>query len=273
MNPQIKQLQQIELDILKEVCRICEENHFDCVAIDGTLLGAVRHNGFIPWDDDIDIGVPRKQYDLLLEILRRELPEKYNVITDRERYAYFIQVEDKRTRICLNYAKEAIHRPAWIDIVPLDGMPNNKLIFNIHKFRLLFNRMMVQLSVIADSVHMSRPNRPLHEKVLIFLGLKLHTEKFISNTKYKDKVTKLLRKYSIDDSKWIVDFWSAYKFKELFYVEDYYPLKKMQFEDIQISVPCNYDKVLKQLYGNYMQLPPEEMRGNQHMMTVESLNA
>ncbi len=272
MSEQLRKLQLIELDILKEVLKVCEENNFDCIAIDGTLLGAVRHKGFIPWDDDIDVGVLRKDYDKLIEILKEKLPAHLKVATDRERYAYFMQIEDTRTRVKLNFAKNELARPAWIDIVPLDGMPDNKVIFVLHKFKLLFNRMLVQFSVIEDMVHMSRPNRPLHEKVLIKIGLLFKTQKYISNIKYKDKVNNLLRKYPVDKTGWIVDFWSAYKFKELFKKEDYFPLVKMQFEDIKISVPQNYEKVLKQLYGDYKQLPPEDMRGNQHKMTVECLN-
>lgn len=268
MDSQLRKVQIIELNILKEVIKICEQYHLVYVALDGTLLGAVRHEGFIPWDDDIDIGMPRKDYNLITTLLPKLLPSYLRVCTDASRSTYTLQIEDLRTKVSLSFASKKQFKHVWIDLFPLDGMPNSRWGMGIHKFRLLFNRMLVQLSVIEDQVHMSRENRPWYEKALIKIGLTLHTQRYLNNKKCKDKVTHLLQEYSLENSNWVIDFWSAYKFRELFEKKDYFPLRDMKFEDIIIKVPNNADKILSCLYGDYMVPPPMDMRGNQHKLEI-----
>ena len=121
-------LQKKILDIFKAVAKICKDHDITYYAIGGTAIGAVRHQGFIPWDDDLDIAIPIEQYDRFIEIARRELPEGLTVMTpvDIEHYAsFFIKVVDTRTTLIENYAKAFpdAYYGVFVDIMPLAGVP------------------------------------------------------------------------------------------------------------------------------------------------------
>ena len=120
----IKIIQDKILSILKEFINICEENNLTYYALGGTLLGAVRHKGFIPWDDDIDIGMPREDYEKFKKVAPNSLPNNYKFLSeDTANYKKaFSVIRDDSTKIIMNYSKEELVESLWIDIFPLDGM-------------------------------------------------------------------------------------------------------------------------------------------------------
>ena len=126
----LRKLQLAELNIIKLFMKICEKEHLRYFMIGGTMLGAIRHKGFIPWDDDVDIGMPREDYDRLFELLKdgTYLPENfeflnYKIKDDYKRY--FSRIVDNRVLVYNASGGEEIVEAAWIDIFPLDGSPNN----------------------------------------------------------------------------------------------------------------------------------------------------
>jgi len=266
-------IKKICLDMAKEAIKICEENNLQYYMLGGTLLGAVRHEGFIPWDDDIDLGMPRKDYEKFMQIAPSILSEnlKLQKFDDKDSRHYFIKIVNKNTKIIKTSNKNNDLSSIWIDIFPLDGMPNNTLIRKIHQFRLLYRKMMIQFSDFENRINLNISNRPLHEKILISLAMTTRVGKYIDTNKMLLKVDKALRKYDYDKCDYLVNFFGAYKFKEMFPKKYYGKGKLYKFEDIKMNGPIEYDLILKQMYGDYMKLPPKDERENHHTFEVIEL--
>ncbi len=159
----------------------------------------------------------------------------------------------------------------WIDIFPLDGMPEKHGIQIIHKFLLLFSRLMVQLSVLEQQVHLYRENRPLYEKYLLIFFMVTKFGRNIDTYKWKKRVQKMLKKYDYDASETIVNFWSAYKFREMFPKKIYDMGRKALFADLHIIIPVYAEIVLEKLYGYYKEIPEPDKRFNQHRIEIIKL--
>ena len=143
-------LQLADLEMLKCVADICEKNGITYFLSAGTFLGAVRHKGFIPWDDDVDIRLPRPEYERLARVLRRELPAPYELSFypyDRTSNRHYMRVIDPRMRVF--YLEHNREVGAWMDIFPLDGMPKPGIRNKIRQYRLLFGRMMIHTWTIC----------------------------------------------------------------------------------------------------------------------------
>ncbi|WP_051004336.1 LicD family protein [Treponema primitia] len=155
----LRDIQLIELAILKQVLAIIKSNNLTYFLLGGTLLGAVRHQGFIPWDDDIDIGMPRPDYEKFIEVVNKLLPGNLQLKhfkLDEKYKKYPIRIEDIRYQVQRNDAIQKSIYNVWIDIFPLDGMPGNPLGRSIHKLRLLFRRLLLQYSKFNDQVNIKK---------------------------------------------------------------------------------------------------------------------
>lgn len=264
-----KVLHEVEIEIAKYFIGICEKYGLKYYILGGTLLGAVRHKGFIPWDDDMDFGMPRGDYEKLKKIMQKENSNEYiyKNYTNSDIKTYFSRIESKKVQIIDQSAKKTDYRNAWIDIFPLDGMPNNFLLRIFHKYRLLFLRLLLQYSQFSEIVNINLPNRPWYEKIFVKLGLIIKPEKYLDRNKIMDKLDRNLKKYSYDDSLYVVNFMGAYKFKEMFKKEIYENDKLYDFENIKLNGPKDFDTVLKSLYGDYM-TPPKDSEKNKHFTKV-----
>lgn len=270
MDTGLRELQMVELDILKEFIKICEKYHLRYYCLGGTLLGAVRHKGFIPWDDDIDVGMPRPDFIKFESIVRRELPEKFNYYTYKENmgYRYYVpKMTESRIKVIDTSANEEAIREAWIDIFPLDGMPGNYLKRKWHCLRLLVARLRLNYSMFSTNVDIKR-KRAWHERVLIKVGTLLPVEKILDTKKEFAHLDRLMQKYSYEESPYLVNFMGIHKLKEMFQKEIYGTGAWYTFEDIRIWGPENYEFVLTQMYGDYRKFPPEEER-NHHNTRIK----
>ena len=266
----IKIIQDKILFILKEFISICEENNLTYYALGGTLLGAVRHKGFIPWDDDIDIGMPREDYEKFKKVAPDLLPSNYKFLNeDTPGYKKaFSVIRDDSTKIIMNYSKEELVESLWIDVFPLDGMPSNKLKKKIHSFRYLYTRMMVQLSQFNSLVNQKKENRPLTEKVIIGFANAVNIEKIISFTWAQKKYLKTIKKYSFNEA-FAGNYTGAYKLREIVPSDYFGQPVLLQFEDLKLSCPHKFREYLTAIYGaDYMQLPPEEKRVLHHYKII-----
>lgn len=254
-----------EIKIALYFTKICESHDLKYTMLGGTFLGAIRHNGFIPWDDDMDFGMPRKDYDKFIEIMKNEKSIYFfKNFRNSAIKTYFSRLEDSSIDLIDKSAKEIDIRHPWIDIFPIDNVPTNHgLQFVFFKYRLLYCRLMIQYSQFDEIVNLNLPNRPLSERIFIFLGKIIKPEKYIDTRKRMEILDKTLTKYKNSHSEYAINFSGAYKFKELFKKEIYTDLKLYSFEEYEFFGPRNSDLYLSQLYGSYM-VPPKDEHKNKH---------
>lgn len=250
----LRKLQRYELEILKEVARICEENDIQYYIYGGTLLGAVRHSGFIPWDDDIDIVMPRKDYLRFLDIAKDKLGDKYfcqTCFNDKEYPMLFAKVRRENSYIVEEkWEKKRMHAGIYIDILPLYGIPDN--LFLEKCFLHLF-------SVVHQACSFDKPitNRKITKFVFGIL------KKFPIETLYRLRQAILNLSDKFAGKKYVCSYGSHYKpmIRRVMKKEWFTGADKMKFEDAYFCVPNGWKEYLIHLYGeNYMELPPEEKR-------------
>lgn len=261
----LRKLQLEELKILDIFTDICEKNHLRYYLLGGTLLGAIRHTGFIPWDDDVDVCMPRKDYEVFLKIAEKELAEPYylSCLENNPDYRYcFARIATSAVKIKNYSANIPRVEDAWIDIIPMDGMPAGKLTLNIHKFKLMFWRGMNQIAQYDELVDQKRKRGKVEGIIVKLAGWK-PLRKMVDYRKCTRKIQKVLKKYAYDDTEMVINFMAAYGFQEYFPRKSFGNGKKYNFENAEYVGPEDYDTVLRQIYGEYMELPPEDQR-NKH---------
>ena len=252
------------LHVLREVTRVLEELKIPYFMQGGTMLGSIRHGGFIPWDDDVDLGIPRADYDRLLKEVSARLPENLELRTyddETDHHYYFARIVDTRYQIRRMGSIEERLENIWVDLFPLDGMPNGFISRQWHKMRLLMTRLKFHLSCF-EKVNIKRPGRPLVERIIIRIAMITRVGKWWNTRKQLDKMDRLLKKYPPEKSEYLVNFTgqTSFKFNEMFKKEVYGRGKEYPFEDMVLVGPEQYDAYLKSLYGDYMTPPREEDR-------------
>ncbi len=263
-NPNnLRSLQLSELQLLKEIDSFCNKNNIKYNIIGGSLLGAIRHKGFIPWDDDIDIGMARDDFEKFCNLIQKEKNIKFKSFKTTNDYIYYAPIvyDERITAINKSVNNEKIIHP-WIDVFPYDGFPDNTIKRKLHSFRLLYLRALINLSAFDDLIKINK-KRPLHEKIIIFFGKNLRLFKLLNTKKLLYKMDKCLKKYKINNGKDIVNFMGAYKLKEVIPREYLTEQCLYEFEDTRFPGAKDYDGFLKHFYGDYMKLPPKYER-NKH---------
>ena len=250
----LSKLHDTELEILQEIDRICKKNNINFFLVGGTLLGAVRHKGFIPWDDDLDIGMFREDYDRFIDIAIKEIDDKYFVHcdkTDKHYWLPFCKVKKNNTTFIEEFTngKKSKHSGVFVDIFPVDKTGAN---YNINRIKGLLIRN------ISDCLLVKEGKISLQETRHFILG-KILT--LFSKEKLIKIQNGIINKYQNDD--YVVGWIGVYHIKkELLKKEDAFPLVDVVFENKKYKAYNNYDYYLRSLYGNYMELPPVEERIN-----------
>ena len=252
---EINECHKLLLNIAKEFDRICTKHNIPYYMLGGTMLGAVRHKGFIPWDDDMDFGIPREFYNQFKEICKTELNTRYKFINeDNSEYAILGigKIIDTNTLMQEIYSIDCDEKIGInIDIFPLDYTNSSKGIFSLNKrMRMLF-KLQKLLFVNSDNrkgimkwiAKFARIILPLNKKTLI----SYINKKFLIRNKSKR-------------NKYIFNVAGAWGTKELIPKAIFGEPTKYRFEDIELYGVEDYDKYLRSLYSDYNQLPPENKR-------------
>lgn len=273
MDSSRRKLQLTELEIAKKFVAFCDEHNLRYFMLGGTFLGAVRHRGFIPWDDDMDFGLLREDYDKLLKLcVDGQVPfEAHNYFIDHNdlnHYRYFLRVEDQSVRVHRTFSESEEITSVWIDIFPLDGMPNGTLMCLLRKYYILWRRLTYKFSCFSHYVNTKRKGRPFVERALIKVGYFFPVEKMFRFEREMEKLDRALRKNSPQTSNYYVNAMSGHKFKEMFRKEVYGEGAFYDFEGLHLRGPQDSHTYLSQLYGDFMTPPPESER-NQH--NIESI--
>lgn len=265
---EINEIQQISIEVLKFVTDICDKENIKYFLAYGTLIGAVRHKGFIPWDDDVDILVPRNDYDRLINYfyLNAEKLLPYRLFgPDTPNYPYMIsRIGDVRYPIKVRNEKP-YGLGVFIDVIPLDGLGNDykdaiKVARSAKRYSSLY--------FLSTRKSFSRDNTKSNIKLLLKFPAYL-ISKILGKNYIKKKLYNLSKLYNYDDSKYITCVvWSTYGQKEIYERDSFAEAIKVKFERYYFNIPKDYDKILKGLYGDYMMLPEEEDRVAHHLYDV-----
>ena len=270
-SAQLKLLQEIELENLRMLMEICEKNHLRYYLIGGSLLGAMRHKGFIPWDDDIDVGLPRPDYNRFVQIAKDYLPAHMDIKTmtsDPNYKCYFTRLINNKKKIYWDHGQYTAVIGVWMDVFPLDGLPENPLLRKMQVFRVKLNKALYKFTQI-DYVSTNRTNRPLSERVLIRFAQLTRIGRLMNADRRLQKLDRALQRYDYDTCAYAWNFSGCYGKREIVPHIQLGGSRTAQFEGMQVSIPEAAEDYLTSIYGDYMKLPPEDQRRSHEVRFAE----
>ncbi|MBD5436264.1 MAG: LicD family protein [Treponema sp.] len=244
----IRQMQLEIVSMMEKVDALFQREGITYTLLGGSVLGAVRHGGFIPWDDDMDIGVFRKDFARVEQLLSSLHPYQY------ERAEEHIVPDAPIGHLHLVNDTYPISNAPTIDVFALDTIPSDRRKWK----RLRMTANLHHLAVLGRAPeHRGRMN-----KIIFSIFFKIVPKKMLSFI--KRKTLKSITDCSGYDGKWTGNIFGAYTEREYFPTEMYAELERRNFETLSLPVPKQYDEYLTQLYGDYMMLPPLEQRVPKH---------
>lgn len=272
MESDNRKLQLMTLDLLKVFMEICEKNNFRYYLTGGALIGVFRHGGFIPWDDDIDICMPRKDFDKFHEYINKNMPCGYGICDrfhDLNWHFALSQFMDLETSIEIDLAKEKRKSHVWIDIFPIDGVPANNLKKWLRVKNVLFHRYLVQIANINTQVD-AHKERPFYEKFILKVCSIIRIDKLINSNAVIDHMEKVLRKSDFDTAVYAGNLLGRYREKEVILRKYYGQPHKEMFDGVMVCCPEDSHGFLTSIYGDYMKLPPVEKRVAHNVKILKS---
>lgn len=273
----VKELRQVELDILDDVANFCDSHNLRYYLCGGTLLGAIRHQGFIPWDDDIDIIMPRPDYIKFHSLYNKRYRERKSfyrinsIFTDPNWYSTAAEIEDTRTIRYNHTLSSKQERGISIDVFPMDGAPANE--FRRRVFWLINN---IGARIATLSFQSFTVSRHFDDEDKRCKTLRKYLRTFIKfaailparclKPLHLNKwVTDRAMKYDIDKSQFIgVSTFPHYGYRECIRNKNFLQIRKHIFEGKYYNIPMDYDTYLSNIYGDYMKPPSQKSRNTHH---------
>ena len=258
-----RKLQLKILDIVKDIDKLCKDNNIEYYILYGSTLGAIRHKGFIPWDDDFDIGMTYDNYIKFLNVCEKQLDKsKYYVQTPKKEEDYYLsfsKIRDITTTLIEEGNKDIdIVRSVYVDVFPLVGVPNNKIKESILKVNRAF-MLSANKNIINNKIL-----RGIFNIILKIFGRK-RILKYTTKRCFKYDTNNCEYWCSIADG----DSYEQNKMKRNIYGKPKY----IDFEDTKLPVPEKTDEYLKSIYGDYMKIPSkEQIKAREHTPCYLNLN-
>lgn len=258
----LPKLHSCQLIIAREIKRICDENNIKYFIIAGTLLGAVRHKGFIPWDDDMDIGMLREDYERFIHLAEKKLGEDFFLQTTDTDASYglnFAKVLLKGTKLVEQSAGNLAKNGIFVDVFPFDAVPEDSAQEGKHEKSTYFYRRLL----LAKKKYNVSGNNAV--KKIVYAGLGAIAGLY-SSKKLCNKLEYEIQKYNgSSDSEKIVNIGGAYGYKKETIMRKWVEnTVELPFEDMTLAAPADYKEYLEYFYGDYMTPPPEDKRYNRH---------
>ena len=265
-NTELQLLHVLELEIAAEIKRICEKHRIRYFMIAGTLLGAVRHKGFIPWDEDMDFGMLRADFDRFVETCENELDqEKFFLQTEETDPGYtyaFAKIRLNGTRIVEGLSRDAAaHQGIFVDIFPFDNVPDNRLLRKLHeRERYVWKNMLaVKLGYHNGQKRAKSLQKLLGRTAAVLPAGFIRKQKERAFTRYNGRKTQM-----------VVTAEGSYRYyREMIPYRYTQKLCRMPFADTEFFTFAAYDAYLKDMYGDYMQMPSEEQRNKHAVLEVD----
>lgn len=262
----LKKIQAVELNMLKDFDALCEKYQLEYFGVGGTTIGLLRHQGFIPWDDDIDIGMLRKDYDKFLKVAEKEYGDKYSVLNFETNHAYPLMttrwIKNGTTFLEHNFKNIDANWGIFLDIFCFDNIPNDDKLFKKQGFWAWFwGKLLILRSV---------PKPVLEQRGLLsyciwavcrianFVFRLLH----IPPEFFYNKAHKQIIKYKNVDTERVSYMFDPALYTSVMYKEDVIPTVRRSFEGLQIKFANNVERYCRERYGDYMKMPPEDRRHN-----------
>ncbi|MGN0314994.1 MAG: phosphorylcholine transferase LicD [Fusicatenibacter sp.] len=252
----LKEHQEIDLQLLIYLDQICQKHHLKYFVSDGTLLGAIRHQGFIPWDDDVDVWMPREDYHRLEAIINHEPPDCFRLLNYKNTKGYFwpfAKLVHTGTSLT-QHIPRSVDTGVYIDIFPYDGIPCSfSRAFDIHWKLLdfLFRNSALAFFSYRETIDQNGS----FGKWCKYLLRKLYGGKRILHT-----IELLCKKYKVESSSQVMCLCAGYKKTAVVPKELIEQVMVKPFAGYPVKVPAGYDQYLRIMYGDYMTLPPMEQR-------------
>lgn len=265
----LQELQKIETDILLAFHNFCIKHSLTYYLAGGSLIGAIRHKGFIPWDDDIDTAMPRPDFMRLLEIVKKEKIDKfYDVACEYSKSglpSYVLRIYDTRTELSFGFSKENTTLGCWIDVFCIDGVETSKIRRKLH-FREM--RIALDLSILCTT-KFGRKRRNKWATVFQYALLPiLPIVRLIGHKRIDDWINRIACKIPYDGSEYVGVIGGRAGYKETMLKSRMNPPILVEFEGHNVYTMANYDEYLTNLYGDYMTPPPENERQSRHEISV-----
>jgi lipopolysaccharide cholinephosphotransferase len=258
-----EEIKKHELDILLELQRVCDAHGIKFYLAYGTLLGAVRHGGFIPWDDDVDVIMSRPDYNRLIQICHegQAFHKPYQMICgdDGSLYLPYMKITDTSTKVSEEYLNDQADQCLWVDVFPMDGITSDgEEIEKILKKGRIYRRLLFWNFVRLDYKGTSLPRR-----IAKILGVGI--AKLVGAERCKRKILDLAKRTPYDQAEYVLDVVAdehrcmavhGKAIPKSMYEES----MVISFEGYSFYAMKDYDYYLKFYYGDYMKLPPEKER-------------
>jgi lipopolysaccharide cholinephosphotransferase len=250
--------------------QFCEQNGINYYIVGGTLIGAVRHSGFIPWDDDIDIGMPREDYDRFLELADKfyeQTNRRYRISHTGNDEGYFYQFAksyDTEATVTESFLKPFI-RGTWVDIFPIDGTFKSLFLQKLQRKAIEW----VQFFLFTKAGAYEPSKNMIKRKIRIFIS-KIFP---VSIPALDSLIKALLTIKKFNNSNYVGNLVGYWGLKEVCRNSVFAGTIKLKFETIEANAPVGYDEYLRGIYGNYMELPPLEKRCSHHLISSIDLNS
>lgn len=259
----LKKVQPILLDMVREISRVCEENGIRYFLYRGTFLGAVRHQGFIPWDDDMDVAMPREDYEKFCRIAPEMLGEQYcfqNWHTDRDYAHPFGKVRRRGTLYVEAKCRRLPENGFYVDIYPLDFGPEdpaarqalNRKLLHLYRVKLMKCRY-TPWREGEKILWKKRLGYLLYQAAALFVSQEALVRRYEKIVLAQPESGFYYEQSALPRVPWFDRRWCD-------------TLKPYPFEDAFFPGPGDYDAFLGSLYGSYMELPPEDKRENRHQI-------